>query len=255
MLVSIAPLSSVSTAMVLGEYLNHIAYIKDKLPSQLREEARIGADVIAASSQYTIAAVDSLSDEDTPSNALPVFALSRSAVYGLIYLDNVDLVRQGERLPSPGKFIANTMKKWNNGPLHKWFGSFDEQKDYHELWTQLSEFVHIIPAIKKEGGAKFSQVKFDFERDLSKPTRHAGMPERFDEMASECLDWTALLTLATIVEFRKKNRRFFEFNSTKVQSHLEKVVFPDCIETVSGIISSEENSKGFRKLAKSIFSS
>ncbi len=99
MLVSIAPLSSVSVAMVLGEYLNHIAYIKDKLPSQLREEARIGADVIAASSQYTIAAVDSLSDEETPSNALPVFALSRSAVYGLIYLDNVDLVRQGERLP------------------------------------------------------------------------------------------------------------------------------------------------------------
>ena len=251
---SIAPLSSVSVAMVLGEYLNHIAYIKDKLPSQLREEARIGADVIAASSQYTIAAVDSLSDEETPSNALPVFALSRSAVYGLIYLDNVDLVRQGERLPSPGKFIASTMKRWNNGPLHKWFGRFDEQKDYHELWTQLSEFVHIIPAIKKEGGAKFSQVKFDFERDLSKPTKHAGMPERFDDMASECLDWTALLTLATIVEFRKKNQRFFEFNSTKVQSHLEKVVFPDCIDSIVNIPCKPEQLDGMKKLSKKIFS-
>jgi hypothetical protein len=239
--------------LVLGEYLNHIAFIRDKIHTDIREQARIGADVIAASSQYSIAAIDSLSEEDTPSNSLPVFALSRSAVYGLIYLDNVDLVRQGERLPSPGKFIASTMKRWNNGPLHKWFGRFDEQKDYHELWTQLSEFVHIIPAIKKEGGAKFSQVKFDFERDLSKPTRHAGMPERFDEMASECLDWTALLTLATIVEFRKNNRRFFEFNSTKVQSHLEKVVFPDCIDSIVNIPCKSEQLVGMKKLSKNIF--
>ena len=162
--------------MVLGEYLNHIAYIKDKLPSQLREEARIGADVIAASSQYTIAAVDSLSDEDTPSNALPVFALSRSAVYGLIYLDNVDLVRQGERLPSPGKFIANTMKKWNNGRLHKWFGSFDEQKDYHELWTQLSEFVHIIPAIKKSKYANLYAVASRSGKNLAKYAKKRDIP-------------------------------------------------------------------------------
>jgi len=240
--------------MILGEYLNHIAYIKDKLPSQLREEARIAADVIVASSQYTIAAVDSLSDEDTPSNALPVFALSRSAVYGLLYLDNVDLVRQGERLPSPGKFIAGTMKRWNNNPLNKFFGRFDEKKDYHNLWTQLSEFVHIIPAIKNEGGAVFSQVKFDFERDLSKPSRHAGLPERFDKMASECIEWMALLTLATIVDFRKKNRRFFEYKSSKVQTHLESLVFPDCIDLIVNIPCDSEQLLGMKKLSKNIFS-
>jgi hypothetical protein len=251
----VSPLVATSVQLVLGEYLNHIAFIRDKIHTDIREQARIGADVIAASSQYSIAAIDSLSEEDTPSNSLPVFALSRSALYGQIYLDNVDLVWKGDSIPSPGRYIASTMRRWNNNPLNKWFGSFDEERDYHELWTQLSEFVHIIPAIKKGGGAKFNQVKFDFERDLSKPTRHAGLPDRFEELAGECMEWQALLTIATVYEFRRKHRRFFEFRSTKVQNHLEETVFPDCIQSISGITSSEETAKGIRKLAKSIFSS
>ena len=249
----VSPLLATSVQLVLGEYLNHIAFIRDKIHTDIREQARIGADVIAASSQYTMAAVDSLSEEDTPSNSLPVFALSRSAIYGLIYLDNVDLVKKGEGIPSPGRYIQSTMDRWNRGNTFG-LGLFDEERDYHELWTQLSQFVHIIPAIKKQGGARFNQVKFDFGRDLSKPTRHAGLPEEFEELAAECLEWQSLLTIATIVEFRRKHKRFFEFNSTKVQEHLERVVFPGCIEAISQIPCSESDQQGNRRLTKHIFS-
>ena len=250
----VSPLVATSVQLVLGEYLNHIAFIRDKIHTDIREQARIGADVIAASSQYTMAAVDSLSEEDTQSNSLPVFALSRSAIYGLIYLDNVDLVKKGEGLPSPGRYIQSTMDRWNRGNTFG-LGLFDEKRDYHELWSQLSQFVHIIPAIKKQGGARFNQVKFDFGRDLSKPTRHAGLPEEFEELAAECLEWQSLLTIATIVEFRRKHKRFFEFNSTKVQDHLERTVFPDCIQAIRGINSTDQTSKSISKLAKTIFSS
>ena len=248
----ISPLVSTSIHLVLGEYLSHIASIKDKIDSDTREQARIGADVIVASSQYSIAAVDAFSDEDTPSAALPVFALSRSAIYGLLYLDNVDLVRKEEDLPSPGRFIQKTMDKWNRGNTFG-MGRFEEDRDYHELWSQMSQFVHIIPAIKKQGGARFSQVKFEFGRDLSKPTRHAGLPEHFDELASECLEWQSLLTIATIYQFRRKHRRLFEFSSTKVQNHLESRVFPDCIDSILGIPLSNEDAIKLRKFARSIF--
>ena len=248
----ISPLVSTSIHLVLGEYLSHIASIKDKIDSDTREQARIGADVIGASSQYSIVAVDAFSDEDTPSAPLPVFALSRSAIYGLLYLDNVDLVRKEENLPSPGRFIQKTMDKWNSGNTFG-IGSFVEDRDYHELWTQMSQFVHIIPAIKKQGGARFSQVKFDFDRDLSKPTRHAGLPEHFDELASECLEWQSLLTIATIYQFRRKHRRLFEFSSTKVQNHLESRVFPDCINSIQNIPCDPENSVSLKKLARRIF--
>ena len=124
-------ISATSALMVLGEYLNHISFIKDKIPVNVREEARIGADVIAASSQYLIAAVESLSDEDTPSIPLPVFALTRSAIYGLLYLDNVDLVRKKEKLPSPGKFIQQTMDKWSKGVTFG-LGQVEHSKDYQE---------------------------------------------------------------------------------------------------------------------------
>ena len=125
-------MTATSASMVLGEYLGHISFIKDKLPIDIREEARIGADVIAASSQYSIVAAESLSIEDTPSAPLPVFALVRSAIYGLIYLDNVDLVRRKEKLPSPGKFIQKTMEGWPKGNTFG-LGVFDHTRNYHDL--------------------------------------------------------------------------------------------------------------------------
>lgn len=245
-------ISATSALMVLGEYLSHISFIKDKIPVNVREEARIGADVIAASSQYSIAAVESLSEEDTPSIPLPVFALTRSAIYGLLYLDNVELVRKKEKLPSPGKFIQQTMDKWRKGNTFG-LGDFDQSKDYHQLWSKLSEFVHIIPAIHKGGGAKYSEVAFDFRRDLSKPTKHAGLPDEFDELAIECLEWHALLVFATLKKFRYSHKNLFTFNSTKVQSHLESTVFPDCISSLSKISPDIECNRGLCNFAKNIF--
>ena len=245
-------MSATSALMVLGEYLSHISFIKDKIPVNVREEARIGADVIAASSQYSIAAVESLSEEDTPSTPLPVFALTRSAIYGLLYLNNVDLVRRKEKIPSTGRFIQQTMDNWSKGNTFG-LGEFDQSKDYHELWSKLSEFVHIIPKIHKGGGAKYSEVNFDFGRDLSKPTKHAGLPEEFDMLAIECLEWHSLLVFATLKRFRNTQSKFFKFNSTKVQSHLKNTVFPDCIDSISGIPRSNEDAIKLRKFGRSIF--
>ena len=246
-------MSSTSALMVLGEYLSHISFIKEKIPIEVREEARIGADVIAASSQYLHAAVDSLSSEDSSPLPLPVFGLTRSSIYGLLYLDNVDLVRKKERLPSTGRFIQRTMDRWNNGSRYG-FSKFDTDRDYHELWTQLSHFVHIIPAIKKEGGAKFNEVNFEFLRDLSKPTRHAGLPDQFDVLASECLEWQSMLTLATILRFREKHNHLFEFSSTKLQDHINGRVFPDCVDSIRSIPGPDATTEGLSRLAKSIFS-
>ena len=248
----IKSMTSTSALMILGEYLNHISFIKDKIPMNIREEARIGADVIAASSQYSIAAVESINEEDSPSLSLPVFALIRSAIYGLLYLDNVDLVRRKEKLPSPGRFIQITMNKWNEGNTFG-LGLFDEDTDYHELWGKLSEFVHIIPAINKGGGAKYSEVAFDFRRDLSEPTKHAGLPDEFDKLAIECLEWHALLVFATMKKFRESHTKLFNFNSAKVQSHLENTVFPDCITSLTHIFSSLKLHKSARNFPKEIF--
>ena len=245
-------MTATSALMVLGEYLGHISFIKDKLPIDIREEARIGADVIAASSQYSIVAAESLSIEDTPSAPLPVFALVRSAIYGLIYLDNVDLVRRKEKLPSPGKFIQKTMEGWNKGNTFG-LGVFDHTRNYHDLWNKLSEFVHIIPKIHKGGGAKYNEVNFDFGRDLSRPTKHAGLPEEFDSLAIECLEWHSLLIFATLRRFRDSQLKLFQFNSTKVQSHLEEVVFPDCVKSISGTSPSKEKSVKLRKFGRTIF--
>ena len=110
---------ALSSQLILGEYLNHIAFIKDKIPSEIRELARIGADVIAASSQYTLTAIESLEKSDIP-KPLPVFALVRSSIYGMIYLENIDLVREKKKVPSPGKYIQKSIYTWNNRGILRW---------------------------------------------------------------------------------------------------------------------------------------
>lgn len=243
---------AISSQLILGEYLSHIAFIKDKIPPEIRELARIGADVIAAASQYTLSAIESLEKSDS-SRPLPVFALVRSSIYGMLFLENIDLVREQNKLPSPGRYIDSSMKRWNQSSESRNFGKFDLSKDYNSLWARLSEFVHIIPAIREEGGAHFNKVKFDYRRDLSQPSRHAGLPESFEKLATEYMTWHSLLILSTISNFRKSHPQLFNFRSEKVQQHLTKIVFPDCKSSIRGIPSTDEQRPGLKIISDKLF--
>lgn len=243
---------AVSSQLILGEYLNHIAFIKDKIPSDIRELARIGADVIAASSQYTLSAIESLEKSDS-SRPLPVFALVRSSIYGMQFLENIDLVRDQHKLPSPGSYIDKSMKRWNQSSESNNLGKFDLSEDYNSLWSRLSEFVHIIPAIREGGGAHFNKVKFDYRRDLSQPSRHAGLPESFEKLAIEYMNWQSLLILSTISNFRKTHPQLFNFRSEKVQHHLTKIVFPDCKSSIRGIPSTDGQRLGLKIISNKLF--
>jgi len=243
---------ALSSQLILGEYLNHIAFIKDKIPSEIRELARIGADVIAASSQYYLSAIESLENPES-SRPLPVFALVRSSVYGMIFLENLDLVREQKKLPSPGHYIDNCIKRWNSSSESNNFGKFDLSKDHNSLWNQLSEFVHIIPAIKESGGAHFNKVRFDYQRDLSQPSRHAGLPENFETLATECMEWQSLLALSTFSNFKNNYPQLFNFRSDKVMRHLTKIVFPDCKSSIRTIPASDQHKLGLKIISNKLF--
>ena len=242
-----------SVMSVLGEYLHYISSIRDKLPGDVREEARIGADVIAASIQYSSAARDGLDKSPDEVRPLPVFAMVRSAIYGLIFLENIDLVRTKSDLPSAGRFVRAATRRWDSDKLASNFGSFDSDKDHHDRWSELSQYVHIIPAIKKEGGISY-KVDFDSPWDSSRRSRHAGLPENFGTEALACLEWQARLSISTMVGFRRKFSRLFEFNSDKVRSHVEGTAFPMCTKSVLAIPADATYSTGMEMMARHLFS-
>jgi hypothetical protein len=142
-----------SALLVLGEYLHHLSSIREQLPSDIREEARIGADVIVASTQYSAAAREGLDQSSDEVRPLPVFAMVRSAIYGLIFLENVDYVRAKKEIPSPGRFVSRSVKRWEREKIGDSFGTFESNVDHHKRWADLSQYVHSIPEIKKEGGS------------------------------------------------------------------------------------------------------
>ena len=241
-----------SALLVLGEYLHHLSSIREQLPSDVREEARIGADVIAASTQYSAAAREGLDQKPDEIRPLPVFAMVRSAIYGLIFLENVDLVRAKKEIPSPGSFVGGAIKRWESSKMGDSLGSFEPGTDHHQRWTDLSQYVHIIPAIKKEGGVSYS-VDFQSSWDSSRRSRHAGLPETFNQEAISCLEWQARLSLSTMFGFRERHPRLFEFKGEKIRRHIEENAFPLCIEMVLGIPGVK--SGGARRIAKALFSS
>ena len=92
---------------VLGRYLNHLAFLDKGISNDAREMARIGADVIAASMQYDqIArwALDGYGSAQHEPLPLGVFSMTRSSIYGLHYLDNMDNVKTSEKLTNQGNY-------------------------------------------------------------------------------------------------------------------------------------------------------
>ena len=239
-----------SALLVLGEYLHHLSSLREDLPAETREEARIGADVIAASIQYSAAARDGLDRGPSEVRPLPVFAMVRSAIYGLIFLENVNLVRMKKDVPSAGRFVSDSIERWESKRLGGSFGDFDTGADHHERWRKLSQYVHIIPEIKKEGGVSYA-VDFQSSWDSSRRSRHAGLPEKFEKEAMECLEWQARLSLSTLFGFRENHPHLFDFKREVVRRHMEEDAFPMCTDMVLGIPGIKRGQA--RRVAKALF--
>ena len=172
------------------------------------ELARIGSDVLAASMQADQIArwsLDGYGDNNHHSLPLGVFAMTRSSVYGLHYLYNIKKVREKGKMVSIGKFIKKCQGKWNSSLLSERFGQIELDRDESmERWNNLSEVVHIIPTIREKERHISHKVNFSFENDLAKPSRHALLPEYFDEQGSMYLEWRAKIAIGCLIGFKRE---------------------------------------------------
>ena len=237
---SLSTIAEQSTA-ILAEYLDLMASM-DGVSNEIREQARIGSDVIAASMQADQVAKWSLNGFGNKSHdvrPIGVFAMTRSSIYGLHYLYNIKQVRGKKPTVQIGKFIKSNEKNWNSSLLAEHFGTLDhDHSGRMKKWGKLSEIVHIIPTIREKGGTTIShKVDFSFSKNISNPSKHALLPEYFVEEAKMYLDWRSKIAIGCIIGFRKKYPSFFNERSltAKVFHKLENEVWPDCNDFIRGI--------------------
>lgn len=230
-----------NSAAILSQYLHHLAY-SDELSDEARELARIGSDVLAASMQADQIArwsLDGYGDSDHQSLPLGVFAMTRSSVYGLHYLYNIKKVREKEKMVSIGKFIKNCQGKWNASLLSERFGRIELDRDENmKRWNNLSEIVHIIPTIREKGGAHIShKVNFSFENDLAKPSKHALLPDYFDQQGSMYLEWRAKIAIGCLIGFKERYTQLYnERSMPKIFfKSLVDEIWPECNDYIRGI--------------------
>ena len=233
-----------SSLAILSEYLDHLAYNKE-INKSIREQARIGADVIAASMQADQIARWSLhgfGESDHDSRPLGVFVMSRSSIYGLHYLDNIKAVHQKTKLNHlTSRFLKKSEKRWNKTPFASHYGMIiHDIKEMSKKWSELSEMVHIIPTIREYEGARMipsHKVEFSFGSDLAVPSHHAVLPDFFSDEAVRCLDWRSKIAIASVWNFRMKNSQFFSEKALppKVIEDLKTTVWPDCRDLIRSI--------------------
>jgi hypothetical protein len=235
------PLATVAeqATAILAEYLQHLAF-SDNISEEIRELARIGSDVIAASMQADQIARWSFSGfGEHDSRPIGIFAMTRSSVYGLHYLYNIKKIREHSKMVSIGKFINNCERHWNSSLLSEEFGKleFDRNKRM-EMWSDLSEVVHIIPTIREYGGSSIShKVNFSFEDDLAKPSRHSLLPEYFTEQGQMYLEWRSKIAIGCLIGFRERFSQFYNKKALPkdIFSHLELNIWQECNDLINGI--------------------
>ena len=137
------------------------------------------------------------------------------------------------------KFIKNCQGKWNASLLSARFGQIELDRDERmERWHNLSKVVHIIPTIREKGGAHIShKVDFSFENDLVKPSRHALLPEYFDEQGSMYLEWRAKIAIGCLIGFKERYSQLYNERSlpkTFFKSLVDEV-WTECNDYVRGI--------------------
>ncbi|MFL2881555.1 MAG: hypothetical protein ACJ0CN_00075 [Candidatus Poseidoniaceae archaeon] len=209
---------------ILGQFLDYVAS-DEEVSDILREMARIGSDVIAASMQADQIARWSLNGFGDPkhdSRPLGVFAMTRSSVYGLHYLYNIKNVRNKTKTRSIEKFLKDCEKCWNTTLLSEKFGSIDlERNERLENWNKLSEIVHIIPTIREKGGFISNKVDFSFENKLEMRSKHALLPEFFNEEGRDYLNWRAKIAIGCVISFKI---RFLNSSRKRLTKNLYMII-------------------------------
>jgi len=244
---------SIVLQTAISQYLDYIASYPEKIDRTIQQRARIGADILAATTQYSQSALNCFDDLETEPQPLSVFALIRSTIYGFQYLDSLEEIQKEEPHTSVNRVIERSTAAYMKSTLVKELGPIHSSIDNREQWSKLSSFVHIIPAIDKNGGAHFNRVKFSFPRDLSKPSIHAGLPERFTVEAKNCLDWQAKICIGFFLKFRDIYPYFFEFRSTIVTNHFSEYVFSEFRNYLLNLPSGDNTKKSVKFLAQLIF--
>lgn len=225
---------------ILGEFLDYVAS-DEEISDTLREMARIGSDVIAASIQADQIArwsLDGFGDPKHDSRPLGVFAMTRSSVYGLHYLYNIKNVRNKTKTRSIEKFLKDCEKYWNLTLLSDRFGRIElERKERLENWSKLSEIVHIIPTIREKGGFISNKVDFSFEDKLEMRSKHALLPEYFNEEGRDYLNWRAKIAIGCVINFKIRFPELFSERTYKksVYDHIKNKVWKDCNGYIRGV--------------------
>lgn len=225
---------------ILGEFLDYVAS-DEEISDILREMARIGSDVIAASMQADQIArwsLDGFGDPKHDSRPLGVFAMTRSSVYGLHYLYNIKNVRDKNKTKPIEKFLKDCERCWNSTLLSEKFGRIEiERNERLDNWNKLSEIVHIIPTIREKGGFISHKVDFSFEKRLDMRSKHALLPEYFNDEGRDYLNWRAKIAIGCVVCFKDRFPELFSERTYKksVYSHIQNKVWKDCNNYVRGI--------------------
>lgn len=226
---------------VLAEFLDFFAN-DDSVNNVIREEARIGCDVIAASMQADEIArwsYDGYGSNEHQSLPMGVFVMTRSSIYGLHYLYNIKQVRTKTKMISIGKFIDKCEDNWNSSLFPGRYGRITHNRDERmEKWDNLSKVVHIIPTIKEHGETRIShRVDFSFEEDLGTPSRHAILPKYFEIEANKYLEWRAKIAIGCLLGFRARFPTFYSKQSMpeKTYEFLAAHVLKDCNEMVRSV--------------------
>ena len=247
---------------VLAQFLDFFAN-EETVNDVIREEARIGCDVIAASMQADEIArwsFDGYGAENHQSLPLGVFAMTRSSIYGLHYLYNIKQIRTKSKMISIGKFIDKCEDNWNSSLFPGRYGRITHNRSERmEKWDNLSKVVHIIPTIREHGESRIShKVNFSFEDDLGAPSRHAILPAFFEKEAKEYLDWRAKIAIGCLIGFRARFATFYSEQSIPKDTYryLRSHVIRDCNDLVRSVNSLFELDLNFELmgLADSIFS-
>ena len=213
----------------------------------------MAADILGAMSQFSQSALNCFDEHETDPQPLSVFALVRSTLYGLQYLDSLEEIESGKKITKITRIISKSSSYYANSNVASQLGEIHPEIDDYEQWGRLSEFVHIIPAIDKHGGSNYDRVKFQYPRDLSSPSIHAGLPEQFSVEARRCLDWQAKVCIGFLLRFRNFYPYFFNFRSPILSKHFNEEVLPEFREYIMNIPTDENISRVLKNLANALF--
>ena len=239
----------------LGQYLDYIAAYPERIDRSIQVRARMGADILAAMSQFSQSALNCFDEHETEPQPLSVFALIRSTLYGLQYLDSLEEIESGKEITKITRIISKSSSSYAKSNVVSTLGEIHPQIDDYEQWRRLSEFVHIIPAIDKHGGSNFNRVNFQYPRDLSSPSIHAGLPEQFSVEARRCLDWQAKICVGFLLKFRNIYPYFFNFRSPILSKQFNEEVLHEFREYIQNIPTEENISAVLKNLANALFES